>query len=127
MSTTLTAPAGASALRAEMRRRAAETIDFDGEELQNAMYELQSRMGLDAYWVGPDSSDLTDIDWIEKEWMDRVVAAAKHAWREAITAAVIPAMVDAVVDLLPSAPHDLVTYPESDKLRADLALLEGMS
>jgi hypothetical protein len=125
MSTTLTAPAGADVLRAELRRRALATFDVD--DLSDTLFTLQQLLSVDDYWQGPQRPEAMEPDWLGKEWLDQLEAAMNAAAAKAILATVIPAMVDVVVDRLAKAPNDLVRYPQSKQLRADLALLEGKS
>jgi len=60
------------------------------------------------------------VKWIEM--LDEVVnATARKAWDEHV----IPAIIEALLPLIPTAPAYLAAFPDSEQLRADLALLAG--
>lgn len=73
---------------------------------------------VDPYWqyTGEDEDSA-----LGREWLEKLEEATQAAAIRAYEAFVVPAVIHEILAALPDAPIQLVSYPESTELRADIA------
>ena len=85
----------------------------------------------DAYWLAPtdwkdeEHPEAMEPPWVANEWLTGLEARINAAAARAFDAYVVPAIIEAVVTTLPTAPHELTSHPGAELLRTDLAAISA--
>jgi hypothetical protein len=88
-----------------------------GDPLDDACDQLSEAL-IGTYMIEA-GDELLAADWIS-ETEAAIQSIARTAWQEQV----VPAVIDAIVERLPSYPAWIAGHPEAEQLRADLATLE---
>lgn len=117
--TTATLPRTLADVLAERWRTEPHRGDSHGDDgLECAAYDAKLAMVGEYYQTEDGNAPPLAEAWIE-QLNAAVDAAARKAWDEHV----IPAIIEALLPLIPTAPAYLAAYPGSEQLRADLALV----
>jgi hypothetical protein len=89
-----------------------------GDPLDDACDQLSEAL-IESYRIEAGDEYLA-ADWIE-ETEAAIQSIARTAWEEQV----VPAVIEAIVQRMPSYPAWIANHPDAEQLRADLAALEA--
>lgn len=115
-----------TALEADMLRRWANAPKRAQTEREDSRHEPLTTL-LHAvsgdYWQWRPEDEAADDEPIARAWLDDLEDYVLRVGVDAFERHVVPAVLRAIINMLPSAPTELREHPNSDVLRGDLTLM----